>query len=307
MNQIVSIILPLMLMVFVGIITVRLRLLSTDLVPHISQFLIRVALPCFLIYSLSITPLQEIWHTQYFIGYSIVSVVLFLCTLFWFKNRHFRMSEAAIMGFGASMANTGFIGTAVLGMLMGTNAVPYLAMTLIIESILILGIFLIFAEMQTGSSNIFDIIKKIIRKLLAHPIIQAIVIGIFLSILEIQWNPSVETTLQYFAKTATPLALFVIGASLAHFKIKQMNIDIIVLVSIKMLAMPLLMAAMFYVLPNIHREMYFAAMVLAALPMASATAIYAQQYGCARETAVAVMLSTIVSIFSLSLVIHYWA
>ena len=47
---------------------------------------------------------------------------------------------------GASMSNTGFMGTAILTMLMGSHAAIYISLTLIIENLLIVALMLILAE-----------------------------------------------------------------------------------------------------------------------------------------------------------------
>lgn len=307
MQQVITIIFPLILMVAVGMFSVRSGILSAQLVPHFSQFLIRIALPCYLIYSLSITPLQEIWQGTYFLGYALVSLVLFIGCFFVFKARGYVPAQAAVMGFGGSMSNTGFIGTAVLTLLMGVSAIPFLAMTLIIENIIILTLMLACTEIGQPHRDLRIWLWQMLQRLSKHPIIQSIVIGILLSFLQIEWPNTLATALKTFAQTATPLALFVIGASLAHFKIQQMNRDIIALVTVKMCLMPIGMALVFYLLPNVNQDMFFAAMILAALPMASATAIYAQQYGNTEQASVAVMISTLCSLFSLSFMMYFFS
>lgn len=305
MEQILAINLPIFLMIAVGYISIRSKSLSKEIIPYISQFIIKISLPCFLIYALSTTPLQQIWQAPYFLSYTLSSISIFLLSfLFFRKIKKMVIEQSSIFAFGGSMANTGFIGTAVLTMVMGTKAVPYLAMTLIIESIIMLSLMLTVAEVGINKQNsIARIISNTLVQLAKHPIIQAIIVGITLSIVSIQWPQPIATTLNFFSQTATPLALFVIGASLSQLNISKIGSNIFVLCGIKMLIMPLTMLCIFSIMPGVTDEMKYAALILAALPMASATAIYAQSYGVAEEASAAVMISAILSFASLSLVL----
>ncbi|NHB58990.1 AEC family transporter [Acinetobacter sp. 194] len=305
MDQILAINLPIFLMIAVGFISIKARLLPMSAIPILSQFIIKISLPSFLVYALSTTPLQKIWQTTYFLGYALTSISVFCLGYFYFrKARSLPAEKASIFAFGSSMSNTGFIGTAVLTMILGSHAIPYLAMTLIIESIIMLSLMLFLAEMGRHQDlRLTALFKTTIQSLIKHPVIQSIVVGCVLSLISIQWPKPIETTLNFFAHTATPLALFVIGGSLSTLNIASIGKNILSMCSFKMLLMPLTMALVFFCLPNTTSEMYFAALILATLPMASATAIYGQNYGVAEQASAAVMLTALLSFLSISAVL----
>jgi predicted permease len=61
---------------------------------------------------------------------------------------------------GASMSNTGFMGTAILTMLIGSHAAIYISLTLIIENLLIVALMLILAKRVCINSNGFAFTEK---------------------------------------------------------------------------------------------------------------------------------------------------
>ena len=88
------------------------------------------ALPAFLLHALASRNLSEIWHPSYFIAYGGGSLLLFVCAFVLYRHyfQH-RLTASAVMAMGASMSNTGFIGTAILTMLIGQHAAIYISLT----------------------------------------------------------------------------------------------------------------------------------------------------------------------------------
>lgn len=85
---------------------------------------------------------------------------------------------------GASMSNTGFIGTAVLSLLMGSHAAIYISLTLILENLLILALVLALAEagQQEQQKRVWSgWHAKTAQNLLKNPVIIAIILGMIVS------------------------------------------------------------------------------------------------------------------------------
>ena len=56
-------------------------------------------------------------------------------------------------------------------------------------------------------------------------------------------------------KTASPIALFVIGGSLVGMSLKAVDLQSVILVRIKIILMPLTIFALLSILPNVSQEM----------------------------------------------------
>ena len=147
------------------------------------------------------------------------------------------------MAMGASMSNTGFIGTAVLTMLIGSHAAIYISLTLILENLLILALVLALAEagMQEKQA-IFPLVIKT-AKAYSKPSHYCNYFGNELYFARFETSGTSESIIELLGKTASPLALFAIGGSLVGMGIKALNLQSALLVGMKVLLMPLLILA----------------------------------------------------------------
>jgi len=307
MEQIISVILPIFIILSVGYLSLRLNMLNTTHVQAIIQFIIKVSLPAFLLYALSTRSFDEIWQMPYFLGYLLGSLILFF-SAYTLYRRFFKVPrhQAAVIGLGSSMSNTGFIGTAVLTLLLAQAAVPYLAMTLVIENIILLSLMLILIESSDQQDKALStIILSTLQNLAKNPIILSIILGLICSVYTVQWPVSLELPLKSLASTASPLAIFVIGASLATLTIKDLSKDVLIICTIKLLIMPIVVTSIIYIMPGSTAKMAYAALILSALPMATAFGIYGQLNGIAEQSVASVMLSTLLSLVSIALIMQF--
>lgn len=307
MEQIISVIFPIFIILSVGYLSLRLNMLNTTHVQAIIQFIIKVSLPAFLLYALSTRSFDEIWQMPYFLGYLLGSLILFF-SAYTLYRRFFKVPrhQAAVIGLGSSMSNTGFIGTAVLTLLIAQAAVPYLAMTLVIENIILLSLMLILIESSDQQDKTLStIILSTLQNLAKNPIILSIILGLICSVYTVQWPVSLELPLKSLAFTASPLAIFVIGASLATLTIKDLSKDVLIVCTIKLLIMPIVVTSIIYIMPGSTAKMAYAALILSALPMATAFGIYGQLNGIAEQSVASVMLSTLLSLVSIALIIQF--
>ena len=307
MEQIISVIFPIFIILSVGYLSLRLNMLNTTHVQAIIQFIIKVSLPAFLLYALSTRSFDEIWQMPYFLGYLLGSLILFF-SAYTLYRRFFKLPrhQAAVIGLGSSMSNTGFIGTAVLTLLIAQAAVPYLAMTLVIENIILLSLMLILIESSDQQDKTLStIILSTLQNLAKNPIILSIILGLICSVYTVQWPVSLELPLKSLAFTASPLAIFVIGASLATLTIKDLSKDVLIVCTIKLLIMPIVVTSIIYIMPGSTAKMAYAALILSALPMATAFGIYGQLNGIAEQSVASVMLSTLLSLVSIALIMQF--
>lgn len=307
MEQIISVILPIFIILSVGYLSLRLNMLNTTHVQAIIQFIIKISLPAFLLYALSTRSFDEIWQMPYFLGYLLGSLILFF-SAYTLYRRFFKVPrhQAAVIGLGSSMSNTGFIGTAVLTLLIAQAAVPYLAMTLVIENIILLSLMLILIESSDQQDKTLStIILSTLQNLAKNPIILSIILGLICSVYTVQWPVSLELPLKSLASTASPLAIFVIGASLATLTIKDLSKDVLIVCTIKLLIMPIVVTSIIYIMPGSTAKMAYAALILSALPMATAFGIYGQLNGIAEQSVASVMLSTLLSLVSIALIMQF--
>ena len=306
--MVLSIILPIILLVLLGFACVKGGLMLSEQIKALGAFVIKIALPAFLLHALASRNLNEIWHPSYFIAYGGGSLLLFVCAFVLYRHYfQYRLTASAVMAMGASMSNTGFIGTAILTMLIGQHAAIYISLTLIIENLLIVALVLMIAEaglQQQGSFK--QIALPTLVNLLKNPVILAIIGGMSCVLFGLKLPAAIDQILAMLGKTASPLALFVIGGSLVGIGLKAVDIQSLILVSFKIVLMPLTIFLLLSVLPNVSQEMLYAGTVLAALPMPIAFGIFGQTYGLNEKALTPLMLSTVLGFGVVSGLIAFW-
>lgn len=306
--MILQVILPLIILMLMGYASIYFKMLSKDHLQALNAFVIKVALPTFLFCALSSKNIHDLWHPAYFIAYGGGSLILFILAygIYW-RGFKFNLSQSAVLSMGASMSNTGFMGTAILTMLIAEHAAVYISLTLIIENMLIILLMLSLAELglqQQGS--VLQVLKLTLIRVCKNPLIIAIVLGLVFALCQWRLPAPVATAFELVGKTASPLALFVIGASIATLPAMRLSGSSIVLVMMSCVLMPALVFSLFLLFPHVSHEMRCAGTLIAALPMPSAFAIFAQAYGLNEKALTPLMLSNLVGIIGVSGLIYYW-
>ncbi|MEB3753684.1 AEC family transporter [Acinetobacter sp. MD2(2019)] len=303
-----SILAPIFLCMFFGYGSVRLNVLNSEQIKALGAFVIKVALPAYLLHALANKNLNDIWLPSYVIAYMGGSLILFagsyLLYRYFFKNT---LTQSAVLSMGAAMSNTGLIGTAILPLLIANHAVVYLSLTLIIENLVMITMVFLLAEMGLhGQQNTRIMLKRTLANLLKTPLIITIFIAFFCILFQFKLPEIVDEVLTMMGKTASPLALFVIGGSLVGLGFKAINLQVVSVVLSNILLMPLIIYGIFTVLPNVSDEMKHAGTLIAALPMPILFGIIGQIYGLEKQTLSALMLSTILGFIGTSLLIVWW-
>lgn len=303
-----QVILPILILLLMGYVCVLIKLVTPEQIKALSAFVIKISLPAFLIHSLANKNLQDIWHPAYFIAYGGGSLILFFLAFIlyrkYFKNS---LTHSAVIAMGASMSNTGFMGTAILTMLIGNHAAIYISLTLIIENLLIVALMLILAEAGLHQQqNLLPLLKQTFLNLLKNPVIIAILVGMGCILLDINLPTMLDQSLELLGRTASPLALFAIGGSLVGIGITTVNMQSVLLATFKVILMPSVIFALFLITPNVSREMLYAGTLIAALPMPIAFGIFGQAYGLNEKALTPLMISTVVGFIGVSGLIALW-
>ena len=141
--------------------------------------------------------------------------------------------------------------------------------------------------------------KKIIMDIIKNPLILSSMLGVVFSLLGIRLPTAVDTTVQDLAKLSTPIAFMILGGDLDFSKVKgNLKLSSVVL-TIKLVILPLIM------IPMVAMMGYRDADLLSALlayqtPVALSSYIMAQQAGADGQLAgQLVVFSSVLSIFTL--------
>lgn len=310
MFNIIAIILPVFGIILLGFLSVYLKLVAQEQFSGMGLFVIKVALPCLLLVSVSKQNITDLWQPQYLLSYGIASLIIFLSLLYYFaRYRAYALNHSALYAMGGAMSNTGFIGGAVLYFIIGPSAAVYFAMTFMVENFLIFLLFLICLELhhQRGEHP-FKIVLHTLSNIIKNPIIIALVLGVLLSALNLQLPSLVVQMLEPVGKTAGALGLFLVGTGLYGIRdFHSIDRDAGIIIGSKMLCMPLLVYALFLCMPNAQPEMIFAGVLLSSISMVAMFGVFGQNFQLGQKSSAILLLCTSANILTISTVMALFA
>ena len=146
---------------------------------------------------------------------------------------------AAMMALGSSMPNSAFIGYPVVLQLIGPLAAPALALSMLVENLLIMPLCLALADSSGSAGGWREALRRSLSGLVRNPMILAIAAGVALAALGWHVPPVVDKALEMLAAVASPVALFAVGGTLFGQKAGGMLRDALQMASAKLLLQPL--------------------------------------------------------------------
>lgn len=195
-------------------------------------------------------------------------------------------------------SNIGFMGFPLINSLYGANALLYAALFQIPFNVLIYTYGILVLKKKTDDSENLDL-----KKILNIGVICCI-ISIVIALFQIETPNFVKSTVSNLSNLTAPLSMMVIGASLTKIKFRELFTDVRLLLfcGLKLLIIPVIM--LFVLKQFISNELVLGVcMVVLSTPVASMTAMLAQQYdGNYSLASKGVAVSTILSVITMPIV-----
>jgi len=151
-------------------------------------------------------------------------------------------------------------------------------------------------------------VKAAFTGLVTNPIILALLAGGGWWMTGLGINPVVDRTFSLIAQAAAPVALFTLGASLTRYETGGAARDVSIMMSFKLLLMPLAVWVMADLIMGLDRMLVGIAVLVAAMPCGANTFVLAQRYDrLVARTATAVLLSTALAWITAAAIIAWFA
>ncbi len=290
-----NVVLPLVIMMTVGYVLKITGFLDKTTLKKMNSVIFKVLLPTSLFYNVYTSKIDNIIEPE-FICFCVVSslcvffvAVLVVCLL----EKNVMKRGALIQGIFRS--NFLIYGLPVSVALFGDSAASLtsFAIAVIIPVYNLLAVVVL--EFFRGSSPDF---KKIIRNIITNPLIIGSVLGLVALHLNFKLPAAVESAVKDIGKTATPLALILLGGTLDFNTVKCNIKELIIGISGKLIFSPLIVLIIAVLIG--YRNVELAVMLAAfASPTAVSSMTMAQEMDSDYELAgQLVMFSTVISIFT---------
>lgn len=294
----------LFLLMFFGYILGKIKVISSAGIEAFSRFIVKVALPAVIISGMLIPLTSEKLHKAVFILLLSVSTygVAFLVAVSSSRLLVKDASERGVYSFALVFSNSAFMGYPVLEALFGKEAIFYGVVYNITFNILLYTLGIKFLDNGKNKNN------KFYLKLVTNPGIIACAIGLILSAMQLQLPKFLSGAVSSVGSLCTPLSMITIGAMLSTLPIKKMLSDIKVyqFSFIRLAVLPVLTLILLKYIFQIQDSWLVAIpVIIAGMPVASNTAMMAQEYNNHPEIASqTILVSTLFSCITIPLLAY---
>lgn len=297
MLRILLIIAPLFLVIGLGNILKRRRLMPTEYIQAGNLLLSYVFLPLLLFYNIHASNLTEVFNPVHLAILAACTVLVFV--LSYPLGHALELSAYETNTFAANnyRSNIAFIGLPVCYYVFGDEGltIASIMLALIVPLNNVIGII-------AFSSASFDLcgIKNLLRDTFFNPIIIGGIIGIIFSLLQISLPDFLHRTFKILVGMVMPIALLNIGASISIEYIRG-NYRVLAISSlIKLLILPAMALAVFYALGIQSFTMLEKVLIIMlACPSAQVNYVLSATMKGAPELAISgIVSSTLLSVFS---------
>lgn len=314
MLDILRVTFPFFALVLAGYVAARHRMLPIEAIGGLNAFVLYFALPCMLYRFGAGTPVAKLLDASALVVYLACALLMVAATVKFSMNERIRWNDAAFGALVAAFPNTGFMGVPLLVALLGAKAAGPAILTILVDLLVTSSLCIALSRLDAaGEHGAAAAAKKALRGMAINPMPWAIVLGALSSALGLQPLGPIMNTIGLLGDSASPVALFTIGAVLARsqFLAAQQEHaptaarDVVPVAAAKLLVHPLLVfgAGTLARAAGVPLERFtLTVMVLvAALPSASNVSLLAERFGAdTGRIARIILLTTAVSFLTFS-------
>ncbi|MFT4149056.1 MAG: AEC family transporter [Paracoccaceae bacterium] len=297
--------LPFFAVIGLGYAAGRLRVFPAEATAWLTKFVFYFALSAMLFRLTLNLSLGEIWNVPFVLAYLCATGGLYAVLFALSRLRGVTLGEATIEAQCGTIGNTGFLGIPMLGVLLGPSASGPLLMVLTLDMIVFSSLVTLLITAEREGRLHLRSTRALVTGLLKNPMIASMLAGFLWSGLGVPVPVPLDETLKLLGGSATPCALFAIGASLAGRSAERVAVAGW-LSFCKLVLHPAAVAAMALLVFPVAGEAARVMIAAASLPVAGNIYILAQHYGVApQRVSASILISTAASILTVPVVIAW--
>lgn len=299
----INVVLPIFLLMCLGAFFKKIELVDTPFLAKANNFAFKALLPVLLfnnIYKSEIS--EEVNIKLIFLAVSIVFITIGMLFILVPKFEKDNRNRGVIIQ-GLYRSNFVLFGVALCTNMFGESGLG--VVTTLVAIIIPIYNFMAVIILDIYANDKSDI-KKTIINIMKNPLIVASILGIIASSLGIKFPSFLEKTISDVAKTATPIALMVLGGDIEIKNIGKNLKYINIVILGKLFIIPAIVSFVTYLFGFRGPELS-AIFSMVAPPVAISSYTMAQQYDCNYELAgQLVFVSTLLSPFSIFIFIYFF-
>ena len=305
-HPVVSSMLPVVLLIAIGFAAGRLRLIRGEAVRDLSNLVFLVLVQALLFRTMATAHLERLDLRSVALYYIVAGAMFFALLLIQGLN-----SRSAVVALAAIFSNTLMIGVPLVQLAYGQAGLVHLFTLISMHALVLLTLATVVIELlvareqaangQQGHRPIAATVARAVKNAILHPVPLPIIAGFLYSLTGLGLHPVVERPLKLLGDAFGPVALVLVGVTLAQTAIGPHLRGATGISLLKCVVHPLLMALAGWAL-GLSGLALSVMVVAAALPVGANVFLFSQRYHKAEELVTAsVAVSTAVAVVTVSI------
>lgn len=290
--------LPFFALVGIGWAATRRGWVPLDGIATLNTFVLFFGLPAMLFRFAAGGALRQPGLSGLLLVYGVAGAAVASLALWWAVRRGLSHRDGGLLALATAFPNTGFLGLPLLMGLLGASAAGPVAATLIVDVLLLSSVCLMWAHRPQagGHGEGWAGAWRVVQGALRNPLLWSLALGMAWAASGWALPRPVDDTVRLLAQTASPAALFTLGAMLARSQMRpQLQVTrtgraglegrggLVPLVALKLLVHPALVWLVGLLLREsgvpVSAQGLIALTLAAALPSASNVSMLAEREG----------------------------
>jgi malonate transporter len=305
-HPVLSSLLPVVFLISIGFVAGRAKWVRQDAVRDLTNLVFLVLAQALLFRTMSSVHLESLDLRPVF-QYFVVAGALFFIMLMMYG----RDSRASVLALASIFSNTLMIGVPLIGLAYGEPGQVLLFTLISLHALVLLTMATVVLEMQMAyehaaehgeSRHMLKTVGMAIKNAVLHPVPLPILIGLIYAQTGMGLHPVVDKPLQLLGASFGPVALVLVGITLAQTPVGENFKGALKISVVKTFVHPMLMASAGYAMGM--RGLQLAVMVVAAaLPIGANVFLFSQRYQKEEDVVTAaVAVSTALALVSITLI-----
>lgn len=298
MIQILNIIAPLFLIIFLSALLQRIKNVGDNWSTVLNEFALKIGLPVLIFSALSKAPFSFFEQRHIILFNSLLILASFTLTFFLGKTLRFKDDMLRTLVICLMFSNIAYLGIPTLTQVFGLTILPTASLIVAIYLFWLFTVGVGFLDLTAKKKGFF---KDIVINLFKNPLLIAVILGIAVASLNITLPNIMVSSMDMITASVTPTVLIVIGLFIGKSKVGKVSewIPIFLFSIITLFVLP---AGLYFgvKLLGFSPTQFSTSIIEAAMPLAITPFALADKYHLNKIfISRAIVLSTILSVASL--------
>jgi malonate transporter and related proteins len=307
MVDILNLAIPYFGLIFIGFACGKAKGLPESGLAWMNFFLLYVSLPALLFGIMSKTPFEELNNPPFLIATTLGTTSAFVLAMLAGRSiGGLSLREATLAGLSGAYGNIGYMGPGLALAVLGSKAAAPTALIFCCDSIFLFSIVPLLIAFTGERRPLLHTLGLVVRQIVLNPLIMSACAGALAAALHIHPPVAIDNMLLFLQNAAAPVALFVLGVTVALRPFGRVPWEVPGVIAVKLLIHPLVAFGLMLLLGPFAQPWAATAVLMASLPPALNVFVIARQNDTWIEPAsVAVLIGTFASVITLTSVMWF--